>query len=566
MDLLNKAIHIVNLKLNFAKLAEICQSQLQRSNYPGIRDFALPIEALIVFVGKLYGRKCYPPQCVLCEENLFMVTSPARIQGINRLERSSRLQQQSSLREASVTTGDLSQTRLPLALPTTTLFGTDGIRGRVGDLLTAELALQVGFFSGQVLQASAATAGPVIVGQDSRNSSDMLAMALTAGLTAAGLEVWNVGLCPTPVVAYLSRFSHAVGGVMISASHNPPEDNGIKFFGSEGTKLSTGLQKQIEAGLRGAGNAIPGSEKGKDYHRPELIADYVESLQRPFNATNLQGMRIVLDMAWGASVGLAGKVFTDLGAEVVCLHDQADGDRINVNCGSTHLNAIKEAVQQHSADMGFAFDGDADRVMAVDAQGRVVDGDYILYLWGQLLRQQGQLPNDLIVATVMANLGFERAWERLGGKMVRTGVGDQYVQAQMLSCGAMLGGEQSGHILCHHYSLTGDGLQTALHLASLVRQSGVSLAELVDQSFQTYPQLLRNVRVEDRDTRVNWQECEAVRNAIADAETAMGNQGRILVRASGTEPLIRVMVEAESAQVADYWASKLVSVVQQNLG
>lgn len=494
-----------------------------------------------------------------------MVTSPARIQGINRLERSSRLQQQSSLREASVSTGDL-MTHLPLTLPASPLFGTDGIRGRVGDLLTAELALQVGFFSGQVLQASAATAGPVIVGQDSRNSSDMLSMALATGLTAAGLEVWNVGLCPTPVVAYLSRFSHAVGGVMISASHNPPEDNGIKFFGAEGTKLSTGLQKQIEAGLRGTVSAAPSQLKGKSYYRPELIADYVESLKRPLNATNLQGMRIVLDMAWGAAAGLAGQVFADLGAQVFCLHDQADGDRINVNCGSTHLHALQEAVWQHSADMGFAFDGDADRVMAVDAQGRVVDGDYILYFWGQLLRQQGQLPDDLIVATVMANLGFERAWERLDGKMVRTGVGDQYVQAEMLSRRAMLGGEQSGHILCHHYSLTGDGLQTALHLAFLVRQSGVSLSELVDQSFQTYPQLLRNVRVEDRETRVNWQQCDAVTNAIADAEAAMGNQGRILVRASGTEPLIRVMVEAESAQVANHWASELILVVQQYLG
>lgn len=483
-----------------------------------------------------------------------MVTSPARTQGHNRLERSSWLQQPSL---------DVS---LPLVLPKTPLFGTDGIRGRVGDLLTAELALQVGFFSGQVLQASGSATGPVILGQDSRNSSDMLAMALTAGLTSAGLEVWNVGLCPTPVVAYLSRFSDAVGGVMISASHNPPEDNGIKFFSAEGTKLSTALQKQIEAGLREATSSIPSIVKGRNYHRPELVADYVESLQRPLKSvTNLQGMRIVLDMAWGAAAGLAGEVFAQFGAQVVCLHNQPDGDRINVNCGSTHLNALKEAVRQHSADLGFAFDGDADRVMAVDAQGRVVDGDYILYLWGQLLSQQGRLPDNLIVTTVMANLGFERAWERLGGKMVRTGVGDQCVQAQMLASGAMLGGEQSGHILCHHYSLTGDGLQTALHLASLVKQSGMSLAQLVDESFQTYPQLLRNVRVEDRDVRVNWQQCGAITNAIASAEAAMGNQGRILVRASGTEPLIRVMVEAESAQVADYWASELVSVVQCHL-
>jgi phosphoglucosamine mutase len=438
----------------------------------------------------------------------------------------------------------------------------------VGELLNADLALQVGFWGGQVLRASAPALGPVILGQDSRNSSDMLAMALSAGLTSAGLEVWNLGLCPTPVVAYLTRVTNAVGGVMISASHNPPEDNGIKFFGSEGMKLPIALQKQIEAGLRGTvENPVSIHTCGQHYHRPELIEDYVDALRRPLqSATDLQGMRIVLDLAWGASVRLAGQVFAELGAEVICLHDKPDGDRINVNCGSTYLQALKEAVRQHSADMGFAFDGDADRVMAVDAKGRVVDGDYILYFWGQTLRQAQKLPGDLIVATVMANLGFERAWEQLGGKMVRTAVGDQYVQAEMLSTGAMLGGEQSGHILCHHFGCTGDGMLTALHLASLVRQSGVSLAQLVDQSFQTYPQLLRNVRVEDRDRRLHWQECEVINKAIAKAETAMGDQGRILVRASGTEPVVRVMVEAAEAQVAEYWTSELVRVVEQHLG
>jgi phosphoglucosamine mutase len=396
----------------------------------------------------------------------------------------------------------------------------------------------------------------------------MLAMALGAGLTSAGLEVWNLGLCPTPVVAYLSSVTGAVGGVMISASHNPPEDNGIKFFSSEGTKLPVALQKQIEAGLRSvAGNPISLNPYGQHYHRADLIADYVESLQRSLpSGMDLGGMRIVLDLAWGASARLAGQVFAELGAQVICLHDKPDGDRINVNCGSTHLDPLKEAVQYHSADMGFAFDGDADRVMAVDAQGRVIDGDYILYFWGQALQQAQKLPDDLIVATVMANLGFERAWEQLGGKLVRTAVGDQYVQAEMQRTGAMLGGEQSGHILCHHYSLTGDGMLTALHLASLVRQSGVSLTQLVDKSFQTYPQLLRNVRVEDRDRRLRWQECDALTNAIAQAEVAMGNQGRILVRASGTEPVIRVMVEAACAELTQYWTSKLVLAVEQHLG
>src|ERR687885_1028495 len=489
-----------------------------------------------------------------------MVTSPVRTQGFSRLEVLPGRQQASSVNSTFASRS--------LALPATPLFGTDGIRGRVGDLLNADLALQVGFWAGQVLQKEAPALGPVILGQDSRNSSDMLAMALTTGLTAAGLEVWNLGLCPTPGVAYLTGVTGAIGGVMISASHNPPEDNGIKFFASVGTKLPVVLQKQIEAGLRGfSAEVTPAEVEGQHYYRPELITNYVESLRRPLQGvTDLGGMRIVLDLAWGASVALAGQVFAELGAEVICLHDQPDGDRINVNCGSTHLNPLKEAVRQYSADMGFAFDGDADRVMAVDAKGRVIDGDYILYFWGQALRQAQKLPGDLIVATVMANLGFERAWNQLGGSLVRTAVGDQYVQAEMQRTGAMLGGEQSGHILCHHYNVTGDGMLTALHLASLVRQSGVSLAQLVEQSFQPYPQLLRNVRVEDRDRRLNWQQCDAVSHAIAQAETAMAGQGRILVRASGTEPLIRVMVEAESADVAEHWTSELVRVVEQHLG
>jgi phosphoglucosamine mutase len=456
-----------------------------------------------------------------------------------------------------------------IALPQSPLFGTDGIRGKVGDLLTAPLALQIGFWAGQVLKTEGAT-GPIVLGQDSRNSSPMLAMALSAGLTAAGLEVWNLGLCPTPCVAYLTNVSGAVGGVMISASHNPPEDNGIKFFGANGSKLAPVLQEQIEAGLRG--NAVtfqPFAAKwGQCYYRPELTAQYAESLQQPllpggtFSNLPLQGKRIVLDLAWGAAAKLAPQVFAELGAEVICLHDRPDGDRINVNCGSTHLGALQAAVLEQNADMGFAFDGDADRALAVDSKGRTIDGDYILYLWGQTLSRAQQLPDNTIVSTVMSNLGFERAWQKQGGKLIRTPVGDQYVHAEMVRRGAMLGGEQSGHVLCRHYSVSGDGLLTALHLATVVQQSGTSLAELIDHSFQTYPQLLRNVRVEDRERRLNWQNCDALQTAIAQAEAAMGEQGRVLVRASGTEPVIRVMVEAASEELTNYWTEKLVLTVQ----
>ena len=478
----------------------------------------------------------------------------------------------SDIGENSAAKSDLSHSSVvnSLILPVTPLFGTDGIRGKVGELLSAPLALQIGFWTGIILRAHAQELGPVILGQDSRNSGDMLAMALSAGLTAAGVEVWYLGLCPTPCVAYLTSITAAIGGVMVSASHNPPEDNGIKIFGDDGVKLSKNLQAEIEAGLRGSGNSASAtlvSSCGRHYSRPELVKDYAGGLKTPlYDVVNLVGMKIVLDVAWGAAVGLAASVFESMGAEVICLHNQADGNLINVNCGSTHLGVLQEAVLDNQADIGFAFDGDADRVLAVDNLGRQVNGDYILYLWGYHLQQNKNLPHNLIVSTVMANLGFEKAWNQQGGKLIRTPVGDRHVQAEMLRTGGMLGGEQSGHILCRHYGITGDGLLTALHVAALVRSAQVSLSDLIDNSFETYPQLLQNVRVEDRDKRATWKECQALQEEISRAEAAMGDAGRVLVRASGTEPVIRVMVEAEDPGMAENWTRELVRVVQKELG
>ncbi len=450
----------------------------------------------------------------------------------------------------------------PLSLPKSALFGTDGIRGHVGQLLGAPLAFQVGFWAGQVL----GDRKPIVIGQDSRNSSPMLAEAIASGLRASGLDVWDLGLCPTPCVAYLANQLDAGGGVMISASHNPPEDNGIKFFGANGAKLPAALQKQIEAQLRGSRPQRRSPQDwGTYFSRPELINQYVESLQKPFfGELDLSGMKIVLDLAWGAVTQLAPPVFRSMGAQVICLHDRPDGDRINVNCGSTHLEPLQAAVLEHQADIGFAFDGDADRVLGVDDRGRPIDGDYILYLWGKALRQAGQLPDNLIITTVMANLGFERAWRQLGGRLQRTPVGDQHVHAAMRETGSTLGGEQSGHVICSHYGVSGDGLLTALHLAALVHRQQTPLSELVAQSFQTYPQLLRNVRVEDRERRINWHECEALQTAIAAAEADMGDRGRVLVRASGTEPLIRVMVEAATEELVNYWTDNLVLTVREH--
>ncbi len=456
-----------------------------------------------------------------------------------------------------------------IALPQTRLFGTDGIRGQVGDILTAPLAMKIGYWAGHVLQSAASQPGPVLIGQDSRNSGPMLTMALSAGLTAAGLDVWDLGLCPTPTVAYLTHVTDAIGGVMISASHNPPGDNGIKFFDALGTKLSRELQRQIEAGLRGELrhgdflSSVHSTRWGNHHLRRDLVAQYAESLQVPLRSqVDLSGLRVVLDLAWGAAAEIAPAVFQAMGAEVIGLHNCPAGDRINVNCGSTHLTPLTAAVQEHQADLGFAFDGDADRAIAVDSRGRMVNGDYILYFWGQRLRQQNRLPQDLIVSTVMANLGFERAWQQQGGRLMRTAVGDQYVHAEMVKQGAMLGGEQSGHILCPHYGVSGDGLLTALHMAALVKESGQSLAQWVDDSFQTYPQILKNVRVEDRDRRLNWQESDQLQTAIAQAEADMADQGRVLVRASGTEPVIRVMVEASNETLTHHWVNQLVGAVE----
>jgi phosphoglucosamine mutase len=446
------------------------------------------------------------------------------------------------------------------------LFGTDGIRGPAGGLLTPALALQIGFWAGKVLAHETGGLRPFVIGQDSRNSGDMLSTALSAGLTASGIDVWNLGLCPTPAVAHLTHHSEAMGGVMISASHNPPLDNGIKFFGANGSKLARSLQLEIERCFFEETMSHPaGSHWGRQHYRPELLHTYLADLQEPLRSIDLQGMKVVLDLAWGAAVHVAPTVFRALGAEVICLHEQPDGDRINVNCGSTHLALLTQAVADHNADLGIAFDGDADRALAVDDQGRVVDGDYILYLWGKELKAQNKLPDHVIVSTVMSNLGFERAWEAQGGTLIRSDVGDQYVHAEMVARGAMLGGEQSGHILSPHYGISGDGVMTALHLAAIVHQSGDSLANLVDQSFATYPQILKNVRLEDRDRLASWTTCEPLIADIAKAESDMGNEGRVLVRASGTEPLLRVMIEASSQDLMQHWCDYLVKSIETHL-
>lgn len=442
-------------------------------------------------------------------------------------------------------------------------FGTDGLRGRVGTAITPTLALQVGFWCGRVLPAD----GPILIGMDSRTSGSMVVAALTAGLAAAGREVWTLGLCPTPAVPGLIRRFQASGGLMVSASHNPPEDNGIKVFGPDGSKLGSELQRRIESGLRGeAGlDANTVNACGAASHRPELLEHYRESLLNSVQHQRLDGVPIVLDLCWGSATACGAEVFRSLGADLTVLHGVADGERINVGCGSTHLGPLSEAVVERGAAMGFAFDGDADRMLAVDGRGRVVDGDHVLYLWGSVLQESGALPDQRLVSTVMSNLGFERAWQARGGQLERTPVGDQHVHAAMVSSGAALGGEQSGHILSSAHGLAGDGVLTALQLATLCHGQQMTLADWLDRSFQAYPQKLVNVRVTDLERRKGWAECAPLRELVDQAERSMAGEGRVLVRASGTEPLLRVMVEAAETDVVELWTGRLAEAADRYL-
>ena len=442
-------------------------------------------------------------------------------------------------------------------------FGTDGIRGHVGRVLTPALCLQVGYWCGRELPDT----GPILIGMDSRLSGSMVASALTAGLTAAGREVWNLGLCPTPAVPLLIRQFSAAGGLMVSASHNPPADNGIKVFGSDGAKLSAESQSRIEAGLRDDTGGAPDSSAlfGASYERNDLLAGYSDSLLGSVGNRRLDGVPIVLDLCWGSATACGAEAFRSLGAVLTVLHGEPDGSKINVSCGSTQLAPLRQAVVDCGAAMGFAFDGDADRMLAVDGRGRVLDGDHTLFLWGSVLQHQQALPDQRLVATVMSNLGFERAWQDRGGVLDRTPVGDQHVHAAMVTSGAALGGEQSGHILSASHGLCGDGVLTALQVATLCHAQEISLSEWLDRSFKAFPQKLVNVTVPDLERRKGWESCEPLAEAVRDAEQAMGDRGRVLVRASGTEPLLRVMVEADDSEAVESWTSRLAQIADTNL-
>ena len=438
-------------------------------------------------------------------------------------------------------------------------FGTDGIRGIAGESLTADLSFKVGKALGKLLTEKK-DHPKVVIGRDTRISCDMIEQALTAGLTSTGVNVMTVGTIPTPAIAYLTKTIETDSGIMISASHNPYQDNGIKIFGPDGFKLTDEQELEIESLIDNSEQIKNASfEKiGKLYGGSELSQKYVQHIKQSISG-DLSDIKIALDCANGATTGVAPYIFGDLEADIETIGCQPNGININDNVGSTKIDTISTFVKENNVDVGFAFDGDGDRVLAVDANGNIVDGDKIMFILAKHLKEQGELKDNMVVSTVMSNIGFYKAIEENGLQSVKTAVGDRYVVEEMRKNDYSLGGEQSGHIVLMNYATTGDGILTAVKLANIIKTSGKSLEELASE-VSIYPQKLVNIKVIDKKTAMEdseiLAECEKV-------EKELEGNGRILLRASGTENLIRVMVEASSDELTDKYCEQVAKIVRE---
>lgn len=445
-------------------------------------------------------------------------------------------------------------------------FGTDGVRGVANSELTPELAFKLGRFGGYVLRQHAKDiAHPlVLVARDTRISGQLLEYALVSGLLSVGIEVLQLGVIPTPGVAYLTRIQGAVAGVMISASHNPAGDNGIKFFGSDGFKLSDEQEYEIEAYLDQEGDDLPRPSAdglGTVDEYPEGVLKYAQYLQTTI-PDDLSGITVCLDAANGAASPVVNRLFADLETDFYTMGANPDGININKGVGSTHPDILGKFVVEKKADVGLAFDGDADRCIAVDENGRIIDGDRIMFICGKYLKERNKLNQNTIVSTVMSNLGFHLAVEAEGMTALKTQVGDRYVVEEMRKNGYNLGGEQSGHVVFLDMNTTGDGLLTGIQLLNVMKQTGKKLSELADE-VTLYPQELVNVRVSEKD---GVMEIPAVKAVIEEVESEMAGKGRILVRPSGTEPLLRVMAEAETDEKCHDYVMRIVNVVKAEIG
>jgi len=446
------------------------------------------------------------------------------------------------------------------------LFGTDGVRGVANSELTAELAFKLGKVGTYVL--SKEKERPVVlIGKDTRISGDMFEDVISAGILSMGGNVIKVGVLPTPAIAYLVRHYKADAGVVISASHNPFEDNGIKFFNSEGFKLADELEDEIEDIIMrdiDVSSHITGDKLGRcleaDDDALERYADFLKSTID----VDITGMKIVLDCANGASYKVAEKVFQDLGAEVTVIFNEPDGININEACGSTHPQTLQKVVVSKKADLGLAFDGDADRLIAVDELGRLVDGDKIMCICAKMLKDCGQLTADKVTATVMSNLGLHKAINELGASVDVTAVGDRYVLESMLKTGSAIGGEQSGHVIFLNHSTTGDGILAALQLVKAIKMSGKKVSVLSDE-IQIFPQVLVNAKVKNENKSAFADDPE-IKAEIERVEKLMSGEGRVLIRPSGTEPKVRVMIEGKDLEVITELAENLAEMLTKKFG
>lgn len=442
------------------------------------------------------------------------------------------------------------------------LFGTDGVRGEANVVLTAELAYQLGRAAAFVLKRDGLPdkEAAMVIGKDTRISGDMLEASLIAGICSTGVNVYRAGVIPTPAVAVLTRMLNCMAGVVISASHNPYHDNGIKFFSPFGTKLPDEVEQAIEdviaAGLQGVPSPA-GAEIGRVIAYTEGAERYSNFIKSKVDG-DFAGLRVIADCANGAASHIAPRLLRELGADVTAIACKPDGININNKCGSTHLEQLQKAVVNAQADLGVAYDGDADRLLAVDEDGNVVDGDRLLMIFGSYLKEQGLLAEDTVVVTVMSNMGLKMALKEKGIKTLDTKVGDRYVIEGMKESGAVLGGEQSGHIVFGLDNTTGDGILSSVKLLQIVKQSKRSLKDLAVEMEQ-YPQILINVKVKEKH---GWESKAEIQQAIAAAQQELGETGRILVRASGTENLLRVMVEGKQQEQIEQLAQQIAGVVK----
>lgn len=445
------------------------------------------------------------------------------------------------------------------------LFGTDGARGIANSELTCEIAMEIGRAAANVLIGQTNHKPTILIGKDTRISCDMLESALTAGLCSVGADVTLLGVIPTPAVAYLVKKYNADAGIMISASHNSCEYNGIKIFNNNGYKLPDALEEQIEAIVLDKAVQLPvpiGGDVGKVSHCTQAIDDYIEHITQAADYS-LDGLKVAVDCANGSSSVTAERLLTGLGAEVVMLSNTPDGININENCGSTHLGNLQKAVIEHGCDCGVAFDGDADRCLAVDENGNIIDGDKMIAIFAKQLKESGKLNGNHVVVTVMTNLGFFKFAKREGIDVATTKVGDRYVLEEMIKDNYVIGGEQSGHIIFLDYATTGDGQLSAVKLLSCIASKDKKASEIA-AIMDTYPQTLINIKVSaDGKNRLDGD--KVIWDAIAQWEQKMGDEGRILVRCSGTEPLIRVMAEGKDAELINQASQNIADIIKERL-